>query len=85
MLRYIAVGTRILLRAGEQQEAACGLRALEGWIPACDGHRILCSELLVWLGHLKLIKFCEYVLDEDHSPIKTSLHTKYINEEDTAN
>lgn len=30
MLHYIAVGTRIQLRAGEQQEAACGLRALKG-------------------------------------------------------
>lgn len=75
MLHYIAVGMRILLRAGEQQEAACGLRALEGRVPACDGHRILCSELLVWLGHLKLITFCEYVPDEDHSPIKTSLQS----------
>lgn len=43
MLHYVAVGTRILLRAGQQQEAACGSHALEGWIPACDGHRVLCS------------------------------------------
>lgn len=61
MLDYIAVGKRVVLRAGQKREAACGSHVLEGWIPPCDGHGVLCSMSFLWLGHLKLINCCTFL------------------------